>query len=256
MKRVIACRPGCYELPLPEAMRALKETGINAVEIDPPKNDDYDGLASLANDLGMKITSFGTGTQVDDPEQVATLEGVIAGAAHIGTRIIFLSASLKKASFEEGIEALKIIAEKARQAGVILSMETHPPFGLNGDTARKVIEAVDSDGLGFNFDTANIYYYNPKGVDTVEELKKVLPYVTSVHLKESAKGEPRSFDFPVFGEGIVNFPEVFRLLDKQGFTGPYTMELEGPLVSGLPTTERTAKIKACLDYLERIGVAC
>ena len=83
----------------------------------------------------------------------------------------------------------------------------------------------------------------------------MLPYVVSVHLKESARGEPLSFDFPALGEGIVDFPEVFRLLGERGFRGPYTMELEGPLVDGLPTDERSARIKVCLDYLARIGAA-
>ena len=110
--------------------------------------------------------------------------------------------------------------------------------------------SIDAGIYGF---VANIYFYNPEGIDTVEELKKVLPYVTSVHLKESAKGEPRSFDFPVLGTGIVDFPEVFRLLGEHGFAGPYTLELEGPLVNGLPVPERIQKVEACLEYLKEIG---
>ncbi|GAG25106.1 unnamed protein product, partial [marine sediment metagenome] len=77
--------------------------------------------------------------------------------------------------------------------------------------------------------------------------------VASVHLKESAKGEPEDDDFPVLGTGIVDFPEVFRVLGERGFTGPYTLELEGPLVAGLPVEERTGKVKACVDYLKSIG---
>ncbi len=253
MKRMIACRPGCYDLPLPEALAALKAAGIDHVELSPPNDHDYDGLAVLAADMDMNISSLDTSARVDDPGQVAALERIIAGAARIGTRIIFLAASVKDASYEEGIETLKGLAEKARQARVVLSLETHVPFGHNGDTARKTVETVNSDGLGYNFDTANIYYYNPKGIDTVEELKKTLPCITSVHLKDSAKGEPGSADFPVLGEGIVDFPEVFRVLDNQGFTGPYTLELEGPLVSGLPVEKRTDKVKRCLDYLRKIG---
>ena len=253
MKHIIACRPGCYDLALPEAMAVLKKAGIDNVELNPPDDNDYDGFAGLAADAGMNISSLSAVTNVEDPEQVAVLERIIEGATHIGTRIIFLAASVERATYEEGIEVLKGLAEKARQSRVVLSVETHVPFGQNGDTARRTVETVNSEGLGHNFDTANIYYYNPKGIDTVEELRKVLPHVTSVHLKESAKGEPESFEFPVLGKGIVDFPEVFRLLDNQGFTGPYTLELEGPVVSGLSVEERTEKVKACLAYLRQIG---
>ncbi len=253
MKNIIACRPGCYDLPLPEAMAALKGIGIDNVELNAPNDNDYDRLAGLAADAGMKISSLGASLNVDHPEQIAALERIIEGAAHIGTRIIFLAAGVEKSTYEEGLEVLKELAEKARQARVVLSVETHVPFGHNGDVARRTVETVNSKGLGHNFDTANIYYYNPKGIDAVEELKKILPHVTSVHLKESAKGEPKSSDFPILGEGVVDFPEVFRLLGNRGFTGPYTLELEGPLVSGLPVQERTEKVKACLDYLRQIG---
>ena len=74
-------------------------------------------------------------------------------------------------------------------------------------------------------------------------------------MKESAKGEPKSLDFPILGTGIVDFPEVFRILRENDFYGPYTMELEGPLVNGLSTIERTRKVRACLDYLKSIGEA-
>ena len=77
MKRIIACRPGCYELPLPAAMAALKGAGIDNVELEAPNDNDYDRLAGLAADMGMHISSLGTGTQVDDPEQVAALERII-----------------------------------------------------------------------------------------------------------------------------------------------------------------------------------
>jgi sugar phosphate isomerase/epimerase len=254
MSNVIACRPGCYGVPLDEAMKLLAELGVEGVEAGAPKDGDYQALAEMAEDAGVKITTIASsGVHLDDPEHVAKLEQVIDGAAQIGTKIIFLSSKVKDGSAEDGYPVLKDLGDKAAAKGVVLSLETHPPYGMNGDEARKTLEAIGSDGVGYNFDTANIYYYNEPGIDTVEELKKALDLVTSVHLKESAKGEPKSMDFPILGTGIVDFPEVFRLLGERGFAGPYTMELEGPLVKGLPTEERHAKVKACVDYLRSIS---
>lgn len=255
MTHTIACRPGCFELPLTQALVELKRAGVDNVELDAPADGNYTQLATLAKDSGLAITSLSIDAQVDNLDQMRALDRAIAGAQAIGVPIIFLAASLKQSSYEDGLALLKAPAERARSAGVILSLETHVPFAHNGATARRTVEAVGSAGLGYNYDSANIYYYNPKGIDTVAELTTALPYVSSVHLKESAHGEPESFDFPVFGEGIVNFPAVFATLDAHGYAGPYTMELEGPLVDGLPVAERSAKVRACLDYLKSIG-AC
>lgn len=254
MTHTFACRPGCYDLPLPQALAQLKSAGIDNAELTAPDDGDYAALAAMARDAGMGITSLSVGVQVDDPAQLASLDRVIAGAQQLDTRVIFVAASLKTASYEQGLALLTAPAERARQAGVVLSLETHVPFAHNGATARRTVETIASAGLGWNYDTANVYYYNPRGIDSVAELKSALHCVSSVHLKESARGEPESFDFPVFGEGIVDFRAVFAALDARGYSGPYTLELEGPLVDGLPTAERTAKVRACMDYLSAIGV--
>ena len=252
---IIACRPECYDLPLREAVEQIKCAGIENVEVRVPRDMAYDEAARICADVGVTITTLATGGALDVPEDLAALERTIAGAAAIGIPIIFLAASMREGSYEDGLPLLKTLARQAHEVGVILSIETHVPFAHNGDRARATMEAVGVPGIGYNFDTANIYYYNPKGTDGVAELRKALPFVTSVHLKESGHGEPEAFDFPVLGEGIVDFPEVFRLLGGRGFVGPYTLELEGPLMNGRPAEERTELVRQCLAYLKAIGVA-
>jgi len=253
MENVIACRPGCYELPLPEALAELKRIGIENIEAPAPADGDYWKLAKIARRAGVSISSISCNAAIEEPAGVEKVERAIAGAGQIRVGVIFLSAAAKTPEHEGGIPALRDLAAKAHEAGVVLSLETHPPYAHNGDAARKTIEAVGSPGLGYNFDTANVYFYNPKGTDAVAQLKTALRHVRSVHLKDSGKGEPGSWDFPVLGAGVVDFPEIFRLLGARGFRGPYTMELEGPLVDGLPVEERSAKVEACVAYLRKIG---
>ena len=262
MKHTIAIRPGVLEIPLPEALAALKGLGIENFEITAEAGTDFAATAQMTAAAGVNITSFSTGCTLDNPESLAALAGIIAGTvpngsnidtASVGTKVIFVSFGAGSLSYEQGIEVLRGLAEQAAAAGVVLSLETHVPFGNTGAIARQTIEAVGSKGLGYNYDSANIYYYNPVGIDGVEELKQALPYVASVHLKESEKGEPESFTFPAYGEGIVNFPEIFRLLDSREFAGPYTMELEGPVIGELTLAGKLAMIQACLDYLSGIG---
>jgi len=102
-----------------------------------------------------------------------------------------------------------------------------------------------------NFDTANVHYYN-RDVNSVEELKKVMDYVGSVHVKDTT-GEYETWNFPALGRGVVDFPEIFRLLGDQGFTGPYTMELEGVKGWTPSEEERLAYVAESAGYLREIG---
>jgi sugar phosphate isomerase/epimerase len=130
-------------------------------------------------------------------------------------------------------------------------METHPPLGENGDKAKKTLDAVDHPGLRFNFDTANVYYYN-EGTDTITELKKVAQYVASVHLKDTDGGF-KSPNFPPLGQGIVDFKGVFDVLRDVNFEGPYTLEIEGANVSGLDAQGRLEFLRTCVAFLHDMG---
>ena len=111
---------------------------------------------------------------------------------------------------------------------------------------------VNHPWVGVNYDTANIYYYNEQ-VDTVEELKKAAKHVCSVHLKDTYGGF-RDGNFPVFGEGIVDFAAIADVLDGVGFTGPHTMELEGGTFDARKPEELAEKVAACVAHLKKVGV--
>ena len=107
--------------------------------------------------------------------------------------------------------------------------------------------------LGWNLDTANLYYYN-QGVDAVEECRRGLDLIRSVHLKDT-NGAYQTWYFPALGEGIVDFACVFRLLNERGFHGPFTFELEGIEGESLTEAETQARVAHSLDHLRRLGVA-
>ena len=104
-----------------------------------------------------------------------------------------------------------------------------------------------------NFDTANIFYYN-EGLDSADELERVVDFVASMHLKDTDGGF-KSPQFPVLGQGVVQFERIFATLERAGFTGPLTLELEGPLMRGLDAPARHQAVLECMEYLQSIGVA-
>ena len=76
------------------------------------------------------------------------------------------------------------------------------------------MKGVNHPNVRINFDTGNIYFYN-QNTDVVAELRKIIDYVASVHLKETDGGY-ESWNFPALGKGVVDFPAVHQ--DAQAST--------------------------------------
>ena len=53
---------------------------------------------------------------------------------------------------------------------------------------------------------------------------------------------------------MVDFAGVFGVLGQVGFTGPYTMEVEGTVVKDSSTDGRAGFVEACIAHLKGLGV--
>lgn len=252
MAAIISCRTGMFG-SVDAAFEFFPQADMFHAECPPAPGGDYPAMAAKARARGVTIASLSTGLHLDTDEQAAAFRPVIEGAASIGVPKIFVSAKASSADlFEPALARLGELACYAAKQGVTICMETHPPFAENGDKARLVIERIGSPGLRFNFDTANIYYYN-ENCDSVAEVRKVADLVGSVHLKDTDGGY-KSPNFPPVGQGIVDFPAIFAVLSAAGFQGPYTLEIEGAHVDKLDPAGRLQFLKDCVAYLRRVGV--
>jgi len=251
MGNIISCRTGVFDT-LQVAFESFPRAGVVHAEVPPAPGGDYRAMAELAARHGVTIATIATHVSLDSEATCAELLPVIDGAHRIGVPRIFVSVQAgPDVPWSAVVGRLRQLAEYAHQRQVILCMETHPRLGTNGDVARKTLTAVGHPGLRFNFDTGNIYYYN-EGTDTVTELKKVAEFVASVHLKDTDGGF-KSPIFPPIGQGVVDFQGVFRVLAEVGFTGPYTLEIEGDNVTALDAAGRQEFLRACVAYLHQVG---
>jgi len=251
MSNVISCRIGVLG-SADTAFARFPDAGMLHAEVPPPADGDYDAIAAKARANGVTIATLATQLNLETDETTQGFRSVIDGASRIGVPKIFISAKAgDDVPRAVAIARLRNTAAYAAARGVTICMETHPPFGTNGDVARATLTEVDHTGLRFNFDTANVYYYN-EGTDTIAELRKVTDLVAAVHLKDTDGGF-RSGNFPPVGQGVVDFPSVFEMLGKQDFTGPYTLEIEGALVRELDEEGRVQFLRDCVDYLRSIG---
>jgi L-ribulose-5-phosphate 3-epimerase len=242
--RYLACRAR------PEQLAAVAASGIKYVEVPLPAPDQVSQLAATVAARGLAVSSVQVPLDFNRELDLEEVERRLQSVPDLGTGIVFTSAHAD--DLDAAYARLRQVGDLAARHGLVVVLETHPNLVTNGDVARRTMEAVAHPSVKINYDTANVHYYN-HGVDSVAELRKVLPYVAALHLKES-KGAYESFDFPPLGQGIVDFPAIFRLLDESGFQGPTTLEIEF-LNHPDPEGEFVRTLEASVAYLKRIGAA-
>lgn len=148
---------------------------------------------------------------------------------------------------------LRRIGDTAGAPGVTVALETHKGPTQNADAMLTLIDELDHPALRLNFDTGNIAYYN-RGFDPADELEKVAHLVRNVHLKDS-RGGFEDWYFPAVGDGgSVDFSRIRSILDRVGFRGPYTIEIEGIGGEPEPGLEgRQERVRRSVAHLKTCG---
>ena len=234
------------------ALDRVAAIGIPCVEVNLAPDEDAEEAKKLLADNGLRAATITAPCPLADDSLLDVFETYCAKAATLGCTGIFTSVKAGDMPLEQAYEHLRKIGDIGQKHGVKIGMETHPDLCENGDKAAASMQAVGHPWVGINYDTANVYYYN-EGIDTVEEVTKEAQYVVSVHLKDTMGGF-KDGRFPDFGQGVVDFAGVFAVLNGIGFTGPFTMELEGQMQKSDTQDEQEAHVRACVEHLRGLGL--
>lgn len=115
------------------------------------------------------------------------------------------------------------LADLAAAGNVKILLETGMESGAD---LRRLIDTCAHPALRVNFDPANLMSFHSDL--PLPALEKLLPFVDSVHLKDTVpnpvlgiRGEEKRW-----GEGEVGADAVFAALEAGGFTGPMFIERE------------------------------
>ncbi|HZW02422.1 MAG TPA: sugar phosphate isomerase/epimerase family protein [Anaerolineaceae bacterium] len=122
-------------------------------------------------------------------------------------------------------EAVKV----AKDYEVKMAVENHIDF--TSDEILQLLESVDSEYLGLNFDTGNFLRLLD---DPIKGMEKLAPYVYATHVKDlypDKNASPTDWFFfagvPV-GKGLINNQRLAELLQKAGFKGFLAVEIDHP----------------------------
>lgn len=235
-----------------EIFQHLMEVGVKHVEINDPGLSEAGNLHEQLAHYGLTVATLGSGFNLADENVGENFSHAIESAEIMGAKIIYTA--LHSADLELSLvyDRLHQVGDAVAKKDIKVSIETHPDLMHNGDIALETMKGVNHPNICVNFDTGNIYFYN-KGRTARDEVKKIAPHIASVHLKDTY-GEYWTHDFPTLGEGVVDFAEVFRVLNDIGFYGPFTMELEGVASKGILTKEEIKQsVSTSVTYLKDIG---
>lgn len=247
---ILACNVYSYGRYRQRAFEHMQALGIRYAEISLGKPDDADEWLKQTQPYGIHISSVICPCDVSSDEGTENFAAIAKAVQRMGGKIAFISVHAGELPLPDVYRRLRRMGDIAADLGLKVAMETHPDLITNGDVASRTMQAINHPNVGINFDTANIYYYN-ESTDSVTELSKVLPHVFSVHLKDT-NGKPRTWYFPTLGQGVVDFPEIFRLLLERGFRGPFTMELEGIEGENLSEQEQLERVAQSYATVKRI----
>ncbi len=277
MSRTLSCFTNCYGAwGIRAAVEHIRAAGIDHLELAlrghnlgglvipeeavlTEKADDATAQAfvDLLQEHGVRVSGCNVGgADLRTGEGVAVTERRIRFAKRWFDVSVVVSGAGQPADAAERRlirDHLRSLGDTASGLDVTIALETHKGPTQNAAAMLDLMAEVDHPHVLLNFDTGNIAYYN-RGVDPVDELKKVAPLVRNVHVKDN-RGGFEDWYFPALGDGgAVDFLRVREVLDAVGFTGAYTIEIEG--IAGEPEPgldARQERVRRSVSHLRACG---
>lgn len=267
MNNILAGHTNSYHTyGLDEALEGIAKAGFKYVELSavagwtehvPLKATDAQvaEIKSKLERLGLKVSSLSGHSDLTTPEGVATGKKALDLCEKFGVSIMntaiggHYSEDENKSAFMDYIHDL---ADYAAQRGITIGLEVHGDIMASGRLSIPVITEINRDNVGINYDTANCVFYG--GVEAVDELREVAPYLVHCHLKDT-RGGKRDWDFPGVGEGRLDFGAILKLLDEVGYTGPFSVEIEFQGEPWPPLEEVNRSMKVSYDTLKKLGLS-
>jgi len=210
------------------------KTTINAF------NGDVSEFMNLCNQYGVKPIGFYfhlTGERENDVEDAKRKMPFIAKAGIKTINVQATGVQGRPANEEElqyDLKAINTIADIAGQYGIFPCLHPHHNTTVMYENEIDfIMQNTDPGRIAFGPDTAHLKAGN---CDPVKVIKKYAERVKFIHLKDitnegvKAAGMQAGVEvysnFRELGEGIVDFPAVFKVLDDVGYDGYLTAELD------------------------------
>lgn len=188
------------------------------------EGESYADIPTVARTIGL-VPPATRPSRIRELKEIADFAAQI-GAEAIGLHIGHLSEDAADREYRDVVSATREVCDHCQALGLRFHLETGQE---SVETLLRFLHDVARDNVFVNFDPANMILYGSG--DPIEALKKVGPYVRSVHCKDGKWAARPGVDWGCevpLGEGDVGFETFLRTLDHFGYDGPLTIEREIP----------------------------
>ena len=230
-----------------DGMDLAKKLGMKAVEFWDWFNKDWEKLLARKEEYGLEVTAMVAkgGRNLYDP---ATLEDTLQGmketieiAKKFNCPNVIVNAGQKAdadraAAKESIVNMLKQMAPMVEEAGITLNLEPlSDAYFLPAKEAFEIIEEVGSPNVKLLYD---IFHYQMREGNIVDTIRANVDKIGHIHLA----GVPGRHEIV---NNELDYTYILREIGKTDYQGWIALEY-------LPTMEKEASVKACLDVINNL----
>ena len=264
MERIIAVNTNTYHgFGIEETLREIKKTGFRYIELTATKGWTehvykdmsfayLQSIKDLMHSLDLECIGFSGHSNLMDKDRLKDFIVNIHLAKFFGAKYIVSSvgeAHVKDRECEDSdlIKNIKSLLEILKEEEIKLVLETHGKHS-NAKVLKDIIDKVDSEYVGKNYDTANVIFYS--NVRPENDIDLCIKDVLYMHLKDKA-GENEEWNFPALGKGNIDFDTIFRKLSAENNNCPFSIEIEFTEKGVKDINEVTKAVSDSAAYLKK-----
>ncbi|MDG0813599.1 sugar phosphate isomerase/epimerase family protein [Cohnella rhizosphaerae] len=157
----------------------------------------------------------------------------------------------RRASDDEAFAAqFRRVADEAERAGITVTLKPHTGNTATAAILKRTLASIGSPAVKASYDPGNVRFY--EGIDPAADFKEIAGEAVSMIAKDH-RGLRANADFPVPGEGEVDFAAIFREMRSTGFAGSVVVErVDGTDGGALTADEIDRRIAAARIGLSRL----
>ena len=132
------------------------------------------------------------------------------------------------------VQEVRSAGEYAKGAGLVLALKPHTGNSATAKHLASLLPEIGVSSIQACYDPGNVHFY--EGISPEENFPLIVDSTFQIVAKDH-RGEQANNEFPIPGEGDVDFLRIFETARQSGFSGPIVVERLNGTVGPLTAEE-------------------